>query len=539
MVTIGEAVSSLGMLRNMFRGAAGDPLEEEERRISTYAKVKALGEPTAWDRQQFGERLNQIRYNINQYTELIQKAGSNKPVVENLKELLRGYASGLPQEFQEYAKPILAYSPIDPETEAMDKFLKLYPRPTLGADLVDKGRVPDTRTAYAEHDIGMAEWNMRLGMFKNAQLGVNQAEATKQMPRLFATEDTGVYAYRDDMTKQVNFVTIPGDVPSDLIKSAEEKGFGLSYLKKFGSLPMPGWEDGKFVETGGRKYLAYRDYDVIKGEVTTKMESLGAAGGEAEQIPPTAFKIMNMINSGASKKEAKELYPWIERVNNIMAMEVTEEELKTGVSKRGTEWNKVVTEFQNNWGITPILSDEVRSRDWFDIGWDGYHFQGGRLNAVPADRTEILIRDGRPEAYYYNEKVGRWYDYQGQWIKRLNGVMPRSEVPPGVIETTQKKVIKSEEGRVEKATKTLAVEAKRKGIKIKDLLRRIGEHKGGEQIVAEMSKEYEDTKLIDEEFLKDLKKFWTGAGKPGLEALSDIFVGVPVGVINWFLELEV
>ena len=429
---------------------AKDQTELENKQLTQMQKVRSLSEPSEADRAQQRAQEEQFRFTINKFTDLIKDEKLSPTAREVYKGMMKNYVSAWPKEFQASAGPALAYSPIDPVEDGMDRFERLYPRPMApqtteqtGPNAWKGGEAPRDETnevAWARYDIGAAEWKMRYDMMRDKLSGINPPDKTYEMPKLFQGSTPDSYWYKDKMTGQIGNINMKYIPQGELETAINKYGWSLPDFMRTGMYPIAPQQ----TETiGNGKYSVRLMRSVTDGQVLVDKIPLGPkeSSGSVPNMPDDLSHALSIANMGGSKDLAK-------NPTQSYLLELFKETQDTFGSPEGKKnFDKLNAEVNSRYGYMIAAYDPHVSKTWRSyipvIGnlMKNYTMDDGTFMGVgPVRNTPVpfVNAQGKGALLYYSDAIKMAVDARGMPVPETRGVVvPKDITGPVMVPNLQ------------------------------------------------------------------------------------------------------
>jgi hypothetical protein len=418
-------------------------LYEQEEDTSQYRKLRniklarELSEPSARTLQEQAQQVDAFKYNINKYTELISSKDTSPASKAVMKEYLRSYVSAVPKEFHAAAAAVLAYSPIDPETEAMERFEQWNPRPqkpvakTLvnGVPTFTEERLPENEKAWAEYDFASVEWNLKRRMLADKRNKIDQPAEAYAPPKFIGGVDDKLW-YKDHKTGQVSWISSK-NLPEADVKTSVEKGW-----QTFNDILRSGMVivgEPRYATMGETQVEIRQVKDITTGQTVIERKPLGPAEGKGlmPQVLDDAFAAFQLgVTSG------KEFDKLPMRSKGIVTALKEIEDAKSDPKKQAQLIGTLNKITQQQYGYIVIRNSNEVENSWAQNwvpGVEKYTMAGGVYSALPVNREMVSFTGtdvaGKPQSgmFYYNDVLKMAIDARGKPIEATKGVSPGSK----------------------------------------------------------------------------------------------------------------
>jgi len=558
---LANTLYSLKRTRGDFEGGQGEQLEIENKMLQNLKLRRELSGPSAAERGQISaeqkRRDDQMKSTISMFSDLYR---TGSPASKSLlKEQMSSLEYMMTPSEKASVKMISQHTPLNPQIQKALWFEETNPRPKKPYSMKQVNgtwkqvRDETNDREWAEYDIGIAEWELQKSL---ALKSGNSEQLAEKAKGLFLTSQENIYAFKNPVTKQIDHVALPKDIPQGVWKNAEEKGFGVGMFKAWGGkLPMPGWETGKVTSIGDEQVLVRMVFNALTGKEEIMRTPLGKKdsgedGTSKITINARAGKVLDLANMKADKETAKDLAYWTEWMSSIEKTKVSKGEVGS-VPERAKDLNLFQTRFMERFpGHVPILVDEKVDKHLMDRVFGGYHFEEGRWSVIPADQKAQIIErlpsgEEVPTTLWWNRKKNWWFDSKGRQIEWLDGVEPGAVVQEPNVGTAaqgmgeQRKAIKAKEAV--KAIESLNQEVKKQKITVGDMLDSLTSKSSKKQIERALSTKHKVTRqvVIDKETIKLLMAMEKEVRKDAIKALKAIYVDIPKGMWNLLMETPI
>ncbi len=447
--SFGAGVSPTEMLA-LYSQETRDPLDLatkmsalEGAELVQAERARKLSEPSEAERAMHKEEMEQFRFTIGKYSEMIRDEKLSPTAREIYKGMLKNYVSIYPKEYQQAAGPVLAYSPIDPVAEGLDKFERLYPRPVppqsqeqTGTNSWRGGEAPRDESnefAWAQHDIGMSEWNMRRKMMQDQLAGIKPGAEEYKQPTLFPSSTPDRFYYKDRFTNQVGYVDMK-HVPQGEFQTAIEKyGWSMPDFMRTGMYPIAPQQ----TETlGDSKYSVRLMRSVVDGKVIVDRIPLGAketSEKAMDQRLQDALSVFNMKGDEDLLKDQTAAYAF------QLLKEVGE---KIGTPEGKSAVDKANAMFTNFFGYVIQPYDKTTEDTWRKhiplLGGKlkQYTMKDGTMMAVgPVRKTPVpyVNAQGQMAMLYYSDAIGMALDARGLPVPETKDIPVPGEVTQPIL----------------------------------------------------------------------------------------------------------
>lgn len=396
------------------------------------------------------------KFVVSSYTDLITDERTGEAQRELFKTQLREIVRNQDDALKLAIQPLLKWGPADPIVENMERYDKMHKPPTapMGADGTLLERKPETRKTWAEYDIVKAEHELQRSLFEGSQRGTPKEASAMKFPVLFATDESGVYAYRAPLTKDVRFVNLAKDIDPNVLQRSIELGWGLPLIGQFGSARLG--EPRQVTTTDGIEEVE-NQLNVVSGQPELKRRYLGEKpSGKVPLLPASMKNALSHINLDSDPKTAGVDYAEIEQFKTVLKTQIDPGEIQvdqtgqvTGFAKGSPieiKWRGFQKRYIDKWGFAPVAywkskDGQLQTDSWSLASpstWLGHSFrmEGGFLDAVPATGFG-LIWTSPEEALelLYDQRTGTWRDpYTGQEMTQFRGMRPGDALPEGLGE---------------------------------------------------------------------------------------------------------
>jgi hypothetical protein len=419
-----------------------ESLEEAEtyNRLRNAKMARDLAEPPAAALRQREQELEMFKFTIGKFTDMISSDKVSPASRDTMKEYLRAYVGAAPPELRMAAAPAIAYSPIDPVAEQLDRFDRTNPMPAAPVTMGANGTILNERTEanehqWAEYDFAMLERNLKRKLMADKINGIN-ADPKEYAPPKFISGQNNKLWYKDHKTGQVGFIDTKM-LPEAEIKTSIEKGWQtFNDILNAGVLVLG---EPRYSTMSDTQVELRKVKDIATGKTIIERTPLGPAEGKGT-MPPVLDDAFAAFQLGVtSGKEFDKLVP---RARGIVTMLKEIDDAKSDPKKQtqliGT-LNKVM---QNQYGyILARATNEVENswaQNWIP-GINKYTMAGGVYTAIPVNREMVSFTgvdaSGAPKSslFYYNDVLKMAIDARGKPIESTKGISPNSkEVVPNL-----------------------------------------------------------------------------------------------------------
>lgn len=428
-----------------------DPYREEKGALAVEnanllaaERTRRLSEPSEAERAQEKEQAEQFRFTINKYSEMIRDEKLSPTSRDLYKQMMKNYISQFPKEYQQSAGPALAYSPIDPVAEGLDKFERLYPRPIAPQSTEQTGpnawkggeapRDPTNELAWAKHDISLAEWNLKREMMQDKLAGINVPDKQYVMQTLFPSSTDNKFYYKDKYSGQIGYVDMKY-IPQGEFKAAIEKyNWGMPDFMRTGMYPL-GPEQTETL--GDTKYSVRQMRNVMNGGVLIDRVPLGPKESGSEKLMDArlmdALSVSNMGGDEKLLKDPTALYTYklLEDVKDSI-----------GTTEAGKTIDRTNAILMNNFGyvIGPYSKDtEDTWRKHLPLiggGLKQYTMSDGTFMGIgPVRKTPVPFMNGQGQGalLYWSDAVKMAFDANLNPVPETKGLDVPKDVDKPVL----------------------------------------------------------------------------------------------------------
>jgi len=542
------------------------PLDVYRDTIQAGLALRKAREPSVAEQKAKQQAIDWVKFRVSKFTEMITKPDIDSASRDHIKMMALEFHGSLPPMFKKAVEPILAYSPLDPVAQGMERFERLNPRPVKPYAMKQVGSAPTgypgpsgsdpgagtwtevrdqgNRSAFAEYDWAMAEWRMRREMMKNKLLGLDQKSPNLKMPRLMHTDDPNIFSYKDDVTQGIGLIDL-GKVPKGEVTKAIDE-FGDTWPDIIHNGFYRTSEPAK-MEIGNVHHEVSIVRDLLKGNIHIRAIPIGptASGvGKGRKAPDQDFvEGLAGANIDAKPKDARS-FQQAEIIRELR--DIGEGNWKKDLEGGSQEKLRLLNErMAANYGYTIVPHNAKVAESWWNLlpGIEIIKMQDGmKWMAVPVDSRAGLVhytdRKGNPLTLFYNEQIEMGVDADGMPVESTKNVRIGGVIDDEIDSSPPPKGFKAE--------------AKARNITIRDVLnitarqakdpKFAGGAEKAERLVERMSQTYGESEIPGVEFWNQMKAIAEELKLPVQflgYVMNETFIQTPKDLINAFLDIKV
>ena len=417
-------------------------LDIESSYLDIAKKRRELMEPTAAQREQQTQQLEMFKFTINKYSDMIRDEKLSGTSREIYREMLRQYVSGFPKELQTAAGPALTYSPIDPVNEGLERFERLYPKPRppqtmekTGPNAWSGGEAPrdeKNEFAWAQHDIALAEWDVRHKIMKDQLAGISVSKDDYKVPTLFPGATPDRFWFKDRFTGQIGPIDMKYIPQGELQTAIEKFGWSLPDFMKTGMYPIM---EPKIETLGDQKVRVAMMRSVTDGGIVVDRVPIGAtsAEGGGKDLDNDLKHALSLYNMGGDEDLAKN------PTQAFFFQQLSDVADKIGTEEGKAAFDKLNTLTTSTFGYMVAPYDPQIERTFRSyiplLGrvMKNYYMKDGTFMAIGPVRNSpvpFINEKGETALLYYSDAMKMAIDAAGEPVAETYGI----DVPEAVTE---------------------------------------------------------------------------------------------------------
>jgi len=472
------------------------PLDVYRDTIQAGLALRKAREPSVAEQKAKQQAIDWVKFRVSKFTEMITNPDIDSASRDHIKMMALEFHGSLPPMFKKAVEPILAYSPLDPVAQGMERFERLNPRPVKPYAMKQVGSAPTgypgpsgsdpgagtwtevrdqgNRLAFAEYDWAMVEWQTKRKIMKNKLLGLGETAPKPKVPKLMPTDDPNMFSYKDDVTQGIGLIDL-GKVPKGEVQQAidDYKDNWPNIISK-GAYRINIPTKMQIGDTWEQVGLVRSLFD---GAVKVESFPMGSTARSASGEGTGRSKMTEAFKNGLAHANLK---TDLDDITNAQSREIAE-----GIREiEGEDWETttvkdakgnvtglvggardMLIERNINWArlhghIVVPYSGEIKKNIWRYAGFRAAYIEGGKWTAVPVDKGQGLVTytgtDGKPIRLFYNSELGMAVDMMGRPQEKTAG-MPNG----GAVD---------DKASTEPPPKTVEEEAKKRNLTVRDTL---------------------------------------------------------------------
>jgi len=452
----GENVNPEADVSGALAEVKGGQMDLSYKKLRNLKLMRDLMQPTEQQKQERTENLGIIKDTIQRFQELITNQNTSPGARDIMRRQMILYAGMIPEKHRAQLGPILAFSPVDPVQQALDKFDQFNPEPgyAIGGRTKEEAEGSEYgKMELLKYQINHHDWNVKRQMFKNKQSGIKEDAQVYQQTFFPVPGENDKYAYRSPISGEFGIFDMK-KVPQDMLKNAvEELKVPMTQILKTGKIPL---DKGKDFQVKDTHYNVEKTYDVLTGKTEiTHRQLTPDQPGKSVKMSDTLMKGLSAVNMAMSPDDVTD--PREKEIVKVLGGLDIEGILKgtnPNDKKRLSVFNEQMRT-EHGYIVVPRSDPYIR-------GWLRYlplvnnYYSEQTWQAVEVDKNMVSYTDktGKTGTFYYSPGAKLAVDSEGLPVEASKNIPPGGQLPiefkkPPAVIPKPEKIPTENEGRIE------------------------------------------------------------------------------------------